>query len=263
MIVNSIIHGSFSPRQIVSLFYGSQAGFSRADSLSSLWFFPCLFIAVCLFEFLQIVLSGRKYSHLILGTVSIGCALISYFLPHFDRGWPWSLDVSLFALALIICGYLGKELIKILSERIIVSVIVLIVSFVLLTLTFSINLKFISINNVDMAGRHFGNLGLYVLDALSGCLMILSFSCIGSRWDLFEKAFSFIGRRTIPILVIHKPIVQGLGNLLSRTILPKAIIVVISSGVAIGFSLLVYQVLHRWIPILFGEKKQATNRGLS
>ena len=60
---------------------------------------------------------------------------------------------------------------------------------------------------------------------------------------------------TIPIFIIHKPIVQALNKVGTAISAPSFVIAIISVAIAICISNLVYVGLRKLVPIVFGEKK--------
>lgn len=253
MLINALIDKSFSFVNIAYLLYGSQSGFSHAGSLTSLWFLPCMFLAVCLFEAIQMTLSKKaQWTTLLL--ISIVSAAIGIFLPRISGGYPWSLDVAFLAVSFMLWGCLGKECFeKIKTPWVHCSEIV--IAAIILTLTFRLNLPYVGINNADMAGRYLGNPLLYLLDSIAGSVAVLSISILLDKVSAINHGLAYLGRKTIPIFIIHKPVVQVLGKLLSRTGIPDIVIVIVSVVVALGTSIIAYKIIKRVLPAAFGEKR--------
>lgn len=252
MILNAVVHHSFSAVNIAYLIYGSQSGFSHADSLTSLWFFTCMFLAVCMFEIVQEKVSGQKNAKKILIVLSIVCAVLGLFIPRIPGGYPWCLDISFLAAALMIWGYLGKNYFKKIDKSTVLCLIA-VISAAVLTLTFRINLRYVSINNVDMAHSCFGNPGLYLVDAAAGCICVLAVSRLLSNTKA-SLLLCRLGRHTIPILLIHKLVIRILERVLINKvsgILATCIEVVI----AIAISEVFYCMTVKHMPILFGERR--------
>ncbi len=253
MMLDTVMNRSFSPMKIAYLIYGSQSGFSHAGSLTSLWFLPCMFIAVCLFEIVQQKLRKLEKRSILLFIICVMCAMAGLFLPRISGGYPWSIDVSFLALAFMMWGHLGRECIERIGERKVLAVLCAIACLGILTATFGLNLRNISINNADMAGRYFGNPMLYLFDAITGSLFILLVSELIS--GQLGKGLVELGKRTIPIFIIHKPIVQALNKVGTAISAPSFVIAIISVAIAICISNLVYVGLRKLVPIVFGEKK--------
>ena len=254
-LADAFLNGSFSLKTIAYLLYGSQAGFQRAGSLTSLWFLPCMFLSVCAFEVVQQLLSKQKYQSTILFSVSVVFAVAGLFLPVARHGYPWSVDVASLATAFMMWGCLAAKWVQDMSNKKLLSLIPLLLLALIISMTFVLNLQYVSINNVDLAGRYFGNRALYLLDAIAGSVFVLLLAIALLNSKSLAACFAFIGRKTIPILVIHKPIVQALnriGNLLG---MPNVISVIISVAAATVISIFVYLLVRKIMPIAFGESR--------
>lgn len=252
MILNAVIDKRFSFVNIMYLLYGSQSGFSHAGSVTSLWFLPCMFLSVCLFEVIQTI-TGKNINKTTLLLISIVSAATGIFLPRISGGYPWSLDVTFLAVAFMLWSCLGKEYFEKIKKPWILGAVVVIAA-ILLTLTYRLNLPYVSINNADMAGRYLGNPLLYLLDAVSGSIAVLSASRLLEKKSVINHGLTYLGRKTIPILIIHRPVVQILGKLLSRVGIPGIVIVTVSVFAAPGISIVAYNIIGRVFPAAFGER---------
>lgn len=104
----------------------------------------------------------------------------------------------------------------------------------------------------------FGNIPLFYLGAILGCTGLVFFSIALHK----QKVLEWIGKHTLPILLMHKfPVLlfQILPPFKGWLQNPDSIIGILS-GVFISFlvillCLLVYSFLHLIFPILFGEKR--------
>ena len=253
LLAHCVREGSFSLKKIIYLIYGSQAGFLRAGSLTSLWFLPCMFLTTCAFEGIVKLIYPCKRFKLFLVLASIACASIGIIIPRLPVGYPWCLDVSFIAVALMTWGYLAKDWVEMISNKMLVTSILCFACFLLLTLTYEANLSNISINNADLAGRYFGNPFLYLLDALSGSGFIVLSSVLMKHFSLLCRVFTRIGKHTIPILVTHKPIVSIVSSVFERFGVPVVLGVVFGIVAALLFSDVIYLLLRKRLPALFGE----------
>lgn len=259
MLLDAVMNRSFSPMNIAYLIYGSQSGFSHAGSLTLLWFLPCMFIATCFFEIIQQILRNQKGRSWILLVISICCTALESFLPKISGGYPWSLDVAFLAIAFMLWGYLGREYVEKMDEKTGLSALIAMVCLAILTLTFQLNLSFVSINNVDMAGRYFGNPLLYLINAVAGSLFVVLIAQMVEKVKKAAETIAYLGVRTIPIFILHKPIVQVLSKVGDMINLHPVLVVVISVPIGIGLSLIVYECVKNISPSVFGEKsKQST-----
>ncbi|MBQ5976800.1 MAG: acyltransferase family protein [Oscillospiraceae bacterium] len=251
----AVMNGRFSPKVIAYLLYGSQAGFQRAGSLTSLWFLPCMFLSVCAFEIVQQLLSNAKRRELYLLCVSVFLAAVGLFLPRFSRGYPWSIDIAFLAAAFMIWGCLAAKGFEAVAHKKVFSLLLFLLVLAV-SLTYVFNLPYTSTNNVDLAGRHFGNRALYLLDAAAGSACILLLGTILRKSKAAAKTLGYLGRITIPILIVHKPLVRALSRIGGKLGVPDVITVILSVAAATGISILVYLIVKRILPIVFGESRQ-------
>ena len=115
-------------------------------------------------------------------------------------------------------------------------------------------------DNVDLAGRYFGNPYLYLMDALAGSIAVLMTSMLLENSGYLGNGLAYLGKRTIPIFILHKPIVQLIGTIPFSSGVLSPVVVTGSVIISIAVSLCVYSVFHRLVPAVFGEKgnKQIT-----
>ncbi|MBO4887432.1 MAG: acyltransferase family protein [Firmicutes bacterium] len=254
LIIDAVMKRSFSPRYFAYLVYGSQAGFRKAGSLSSLWFLPCMFLSVCAFEVIQQTIAKLKRGIWVLCCVSVVFAVAGLFLPRLSNGYPWSTDVAFLGVTFMMWGYLTKNAFETEAKKENLTALLLLIGLLALSLTCFLNLPYVSTNNVDMAGRHTGNPLLYLFNAAAGSALVLFLSVFLCRIQKLAAFCADLGRKTIPILVLHKPIVRVLNRMGEMIGVPSAISVILSVAAAVGASLLVYWVVRKILPIAFGEK---------
>ena len=72
---------------------------------------------------------------------------------------------------------------------------------------------------VDFATATYGNIALYMLDALCGGIAFLALAVLIGKLSL-SKVFVYVGQRTFLIFLVHKPIIIGLGNMM-KVYIPK------------------------------------------
>lgn len=259
-LIYMLFNGNITMKGLAFWLYGNQIGFRNAGSLTSLWFLPCMFVVVIGFECLMKVSFQKlqkKTSLVIFSGVACLCILISCLLPDLTYGYPWSLDVSFMAIAFVLIGYILKEVFttipKLKEPRFLAAEGLL--AAIILLLTFRFNLNYISINNVDMASRNYGNTLLYIVDALAGSLLLLVIS-VGLTHVKFANMLSFPGQNTMQIFIFHKPIVIFLSTLLEGTVLYNSIGGVVTSIITFVICILLTILANRFIPFLFGMKRR-------
>lgn len=255
-----LIYAEFSVKNIAYMSWGSQAAFRAAGSLTSLWFLPCMFLSVCMFEIVMRFVSSlqnRNHRIAILIIITMACFAVGALLPRASRGYPWSVDVSFTALGFLITGYGFQTIIRstpVLNEkRNSIWILILVIAFII-SLSFLANLRFITIRNVDMASRNFGNLFLFVLTASAGIVMLTALSVIleGSR---FSKFLSTLGKYSMPIFLLHKPMVLSASKYLSdygaNTWVAGVAIALVVTAICLVISL----ILENFAPNLIGQKR--------
>lgn len=266
-LIYMVLNGNITVKGLAFWLYGNQIGFRNAGSLTSLWFLPCMFVAVIGFECLMKISYQKlqKKTSLVLFTgVACLCIFISWLLPNLTYGYPWSLDVSFMALAFILIGYLLQEAFTAISKLKNPGILALsgVLAAVILLLTFRLNLNYISINNVDMASRNYGNIFLYFVDALAGSFILLVLS-IGLSHIKLVNMLSFPGKNTMQIFIFHKPIVIFLSTLLEGTVLYNSIGGYITSIITFVICILLTILANRFIPFLFGMKRSSRGKDFS
>lgn len=173
-----------------------------------------MFLAVIGFESLLEIVSEEKHKKIYLAVIAIMLICCSAYVPRLSVEYPWSMDVALMGMAFIIIGFLSNPYEKALERSKVYMILLFAVACVLLIITYRMNLNFISGNNVDMAGRSYGNIILYLIDGCSGIMMLI----IVSKWIschtiILAEGLSCLGGITLPILLLHKPLVRKLGSL--------------------------------------------------
>ena len=243
-------------RGVAGIIYGSQAGFIYANSLSSLWFLPCMFVAVVCFEI--IIQKSDKIFNKRLLFVILFCvfAAVAWMLPHFKYGYPFGIDSSMIAVIFIILSYLLQPLVNKRVDRGLITMdyVIAVLLLCILLLTYRINLRFVPINNVDLAKRYLGNIVLYLLDAFSGCIALLYICIFLSKYEwIIINYVVFLGRVSLIIMIIHKPIVIHLSELLKYISLYNSIGGIIASLLTIAVCSVLSFVLDKYTPFLFGK----------
>lgn len=262
------IYSQLTVKNIIYILYGNQVCFYNAGSLSSLWFLPCMFLGVCFFEGtmtllntieLKLKINNKFYFCFgILMSASIA-AFAAQFLPDVIIGYPWSLNVAFMALVLIIIGYILKLCImkyRFLKEGVpwIFCIIMIICLFVVLA-TFKENLQYISLGNVDMASGNYGNLLLFLVDGVGGTLFLLCIAVLLSKINItwLNGGLEYIGKNTLLVFVLHKPIIKLLEQLLLLLELRRWFLTVPICILTMFISIKLIIVIKRYIPILDGN----------
>ncbi|MBQ6038605.1 MAG: acyltransferase family protein [Bacteroidaceae bacterium] len=265
-IATSFFDSSFQSSILLRIFYFSQSSLRSAGSLTSIWFIPCMFLAVLLTE-LTISFIYNKISRkivvrniMILIVIAV-YAFVTFALPRISRGYPWCTNLVPLATAMILIGYLVRQIIDAYSDlcakQKFIIPIVLILSFAILCLASWYNWHFITGNNVDMASAKFGNPLLYIIGAVAGLFMIVALSKLTSTSSL-HPAVAFIGANTYGVFLIHKPIIVSLGTILATKGYGNLITAFISAIIVLIISGITTYIIDKICPILIGNKKKTS-----
>lgn len=264
-LIWGMIYSPLTAKNIVKLCYGSHESLSLADSLTSLWFLPCLFAGDLLFALILWAveqIKSPKGRLIFLTAVVAGILAVCPFLPHFAKGWPFGADVALQAVAWIGLGYLTMYLLK---DRINPGtgkqthplVLVLIAAAGLaLSLTAFCNTSMPG-GYVMMAEARYGNYLLYLASAAGGTAFVfaLSFLLARIRNRFFVRSFQLIGQSTMVIFAVHKFVIKTLQNVLTGIAIPHAAAAAVILITSIGISLCVMPFINTYLPLLAGKMK--------
>lgn len=265
-ILWGLIYTKLTAQNIIYLIYGSQKCFYKAGSLSSLWFLPCMFLAVTLFEGMMTFSHEARRSKRQgfstdagMAIAALGIAYIAAKVPKLTMGYPFSADVSLMACSFIVFGYMLRKLIQKVAflnegKPLFYSALLLISTTIVLK-TFPYNLANLSTSNVDLASGNYGNLILFFADAAGGSLALISISVLALKIPIqpIKKALLWIGQNTFLIFVIHKPLVIWLGNLVSEFGFEPFDLAIPVCIVVLMICVCLSSVIKRTVPILSGE----------
>ena len=258
MLARALVSRAFRPESVAWLLYNSQRSLSvpRAGTLTALWFLSCMFVTVCLFEGIQNLLRKTKQREWILLGLSLVFAALGLFLPRLAIGYPWNVDIAMLGLALMIWGSLLKQIMEKLEEKQGLCLLISLVSLAILTLTYRLNLQGLPDHYVDVSNRQFGNPALFLLDALCGSVFVLSLSVFLSGFSLLQLLMCRVGRDTIPILLIHKPVVLAMGVVFGKMAVSDPAAVAIEFLLAIVISEGIYVLTAPFFPFLYGESRR-------
>lgn len=207
----SIYNHSWNFRYLIYIIYGSQYSLKNAHSLTSIWFLPVMFLAVCFIEIIMQTLHSYRLNKSITALcLIIILSIISFILPNFYYGYPWGLNIVPISVSFMLMGILFQEIEDQLYNDKRLSLYVFICTFIglpLLYLVCILNLPYINKNNVDMASSTYGLYPLYMICALLGILITVIIAFFISK--IVNNRFIFyIGLNTLSIFLIHKPLIQ-------------------------------------------------------
>lgn len=251
----ALVYSSFSFKHLALIVYGTRETLIAAESLTSLWFLPVMFLAFLYAEII-LAISSKAGKHQTVAEVAgiVVCFLIGFILPHNGTyGDPWGLDVAFIAAAFMLLGMLAREGIDLIKKEAWMAVAAAIACVV-----FIVTVRFSSspVGYVLMANAEYGNPFIFVVNAVAGSLLIITLSSLISALFKRTRLLQWIGTRTLGIFVVHKPIVE-----LSRSITTKvglsfdnAGIVFIITLITLVISGVIVSLIEHIIPEIIGLK---------
>jgi len=260
-ILWALIYSNFSYRHLIWVLYGSWNALDKAQTLSILWFLPCMFVARVLVEgvlsFIPKLPFGKRSGALIFGGLSLA---IGVLLPKVGSlGYPWCLDIAFAATGFMLLGYSIRDVI----ERVAKKPLIVLGMFAVSAAGFLAGTVFRGekLEMVLMRSGDYGNLLWFFLNALSGCLMVLCLSALLSRsWKkdgsvIDEQEETGLNRVTMGIFVIHMPLLQQVILPLMRLLpfpIPQGVLFLAGLVLTRIISGWIIKVSVRYVPQLFG-----------
>ncbi len=265
----ALVYASLTPQNVLRILYGSHVMLRSAGSLSSLWFLPTLFLALCYFEAAKLIFKSRLGTpvKLILMAASFAVAAL---LPRIKYQYPWNFNVSFYAFGFVLLGNLLFPCINAFRAKLLGmgkwkgSLLCAAVTLLSLagTLLYHFNIPE-KAKLVNTADAIYGNFPVFLVVAIFGTVFTAAVSVL---LDLLLPAkpdpLSFIGQSTLCILVTHKPIVQTLfRNLFSIIPVPAPVALIVTCVGTLAISCLLTLFIDRYLPILAGKFPKKTTAG--
>ena len=259
-IIWGLIYSAFSFKHSVFILYGTRETLINAESLTSLWFLPVMFLAFLLSELILQIAGKSEKPNLVIATGIIGTAVIGFLIPHYPKyGDPWGIDIAFIATSFMLIGFFLRKGIKKLTNKT-AQLTVLITSLLLFIVL--VRYSDSSVGYVLMANAVYGNAFVFFGCALSGSIAVIMASNMMTRFRL--KGFQTIGQKTLGIFVVHKPLVE-----LGRSLVTKmgysfdeTVFVLIITVVALIVSYITVTIIQMIIPEIIGLKHK-TERGIT
>lgn len=220
---------------------------------SLLWYLASLFAALMIFYGITKLLKDRTVpiiiSAFILGTISyMG---IKYF--NFDL--PWNVPTALVALPFLAVGYSLKKtgFYDKLNQKWIPAA-----SFLGCAAAGYFNSEFFG--GVEMHSNSYGNISLFYVSALCGCVMVVSISMLAKENTMLE----YFGRNSLifyaiePIQYFVNFSVKALNGIipLAQSVVSDFIITVAAVAVICILSTVAAQIINRYFPFLTGKPRR-------
>lgn len=254
-IVWGCIYSQFSFKNLLYICYGTRETLIRADSLTSLWFLPTLFVADLIVELMIYAASClQKKTVEFVGTILF--LVLGFMMPHTKFGDPLGIDIAFVATSFMMAGHILKKVICKKQIRLQKFRTVLILGLLgCVCLGAGIYFNKPSAGYVLMANAIYGNASAFLLGALGGMAILLSLS-IGLDCTLKRKnVLIWIGQNTMGIFLVHKPFVELFRKFISGVgfdynyILLTLFIALMS----LVLSCIVVQIVTMFMPALFGK----------
>ena len=262
-----LIYMSFEWQNLLNLLYGSHQTIGGAGSLSSLWFLPVMFLAVCLFSFLSSLF--KEKNAVVKKTVAaVICFGIAAFLPTIQRGYPWGADVAVCALGFMLLGSIIKPLAFRIRERIknmgMMVFVVCGLAAVFFAGTFLYRNNIPESGYINMAVAKYGRYPVFVAEAIIGIFFIMLISIllerISGKESIFQKCFSGIGKATLCIMMTHKPIIDIFKLLFTKVKVPNGISMTVTCFATVAAGYLLFRILEQYLPVLVGKYIPLSNK---
>lgn len=252
----AFIYASLTVENIIYILWGTRETLLMADSLSSLWFLPVLFLASLFMEMILSVVSKLKYKRMGLILSGASSFIAGMLLPHnTSYGMVWGFDISLVALAFMIFGHLLLPVLKEVAHQKMWKLCAV------LTVVGGTFLKCASEGQPDlgyvlMANAEYGNIIWFVANAVLGSLFVTGMALLVFKCGKTSGILKWIGKNTLGIFVIHKPVAQAGRHILQYAgldynnaviSLAVSIVVLVCSGLGVWF-------INNYIPVLFGKR---------
>jgi len=258
-VIWSLIYSKFSYTNLMWILYGSWEALGKVQTVTSLWFLSCLFIARIIFQIIINLTINKKNSNYII--IGILLFLIGYLLPHPNIGYPWCFDVSLEACGCMFFGIaLKNKVLELSVQKGIILISLIIVASALFGVIVVISKDQLGV--LMMCRNSYPNKIISIVLAITGSFIVLVLSMLLKRtadeWlpNLNFSSLSYIGQHTLGILLLHKPFLQEIVlPLLTKylgIICPNVIVRLIATFISMFVSLWLCKLIEYYIPELVG-----------
>ncbi|MCQ2604767.1 MAG: acyltransferase family protein [Spirochaetia bacterium] len=257
----AILYSKFSYTGVVQIIYGSWKTINDSGSVLALWYLVCLFVVRIEMEgVLSIARKVKIDSHLFAALFSPIPFTIGILLPNLKTGYPWQLDVSLVALGFLLLGYASKPLLKAFFRK---GILFHLFFFAISMALFASGIlyKGDDLELMMLLKLKLGNLFWFFYLALTGSAVLISFSMLIAK-PFNEKSkpkwyngIIWIGRNTLGILVLHKPLLpEVIVPALIKIGMDEASIITSITGslITLLYTVIGIILIRKYIPVLLG-----------
>ena len=230
----------------------------RSASNRPLWFLPCLFI-LSLLAFVVIRFAETRINKIFKYLTLWGTILFSVLFLLLDnlffsiKNIPWSALSAISMLSFFLLGYVCKNAFKKLQK--LNSIWLTLIAVVLLVLGGYIGMK----NEiVSVMTNEYGNPALFYSSSLTTILGI----CLICTKIPAPKFIMYVGKHTLPILLMHKFPILFFQTLFSPTkvLLLKndSLTAMLVAAISIGLCLVADFIISKFLPVIVGAKPKKT-----
>ena len=253
-IIFAMIFSNGTFKAFCWILYGNRTTLIFADTNSSLWFLPCLFLANIIVKIMIMLLKNNTSKLLIVSMFFMG---IGFLLNNIDikYGIPFELDNALIAVFFIIVGYFVKN-----NNKLFKKIINSWSCFIFLGL----NIIFAFLNKIEtgyvlMADGIYGNFIFFVLGALLGSVFWIKIADLIVEKIKYRKFLLFFGVNTLTIMCIHKFLIQVFDIINGVLKIGGAIEIIVELLFVLIMSALIIPIINKYVPNLVGKNENVTN----
>lgn len=257
----ALLFAQFTIPNLVMILYGSHKSLAKAGSLTSLWFLPVMFLAVCLFFIVRNRTNKESVRWLDFVIVALSFGM-GFIIPNIRIGYPWVANVVLVAFPILMLGNIMKPYIASFYNYIKCHEVIGIVLCVVLTIVFWGGTLTYQQNDSDfkymlMAEARYGSILYFILTTSCGIMMLLSASLLleilFKRNRIITKGLSFVGQNTLCIFAIQKPFISCFHTGFSYIHLPEPFVLVLTTLGTLILSCFVGVLLNKYLPVMVGK----------
>ena len=257
-----LIYSKFSLLNLAKLAYGSYPMISSADSLTSLWFLPAMFISVLLLYVCK-WLSGKRFGVIAKICLMAAAFVAGFMLPKIRIGYPWSLNVAFTAFGFILLGQLIGEALRKLGRRkenkAVDTVLVIAAAGICFAGTMVYRLNIPSAPGYILMGKGiYGNPLLFIAAAVCGCGFLLWVSVSLSRFlrGVPKHWLCWFGQNTLTVFAIQKPVIRVFKSVFAHVHVPAFASLILSAAGTVAISCLLCLLINHFAPVLAGRQPQ-------
>lgn len=233
---------------IYGIIYGSS---SLMYHYVPLWFLACLFSAESIYYFIF-----RKIESTTAAAIAtIGLGVVGFLLYKYNgTALPWSIDIAITMLVFYSSGAMLRNTVIANKKNNWQQVLMLIVSGLIVYLSFNLNTK------VKVDQNQYGNYLYFMMGAFAGISVLIHLFKLMEDWLKESKTLKFIGQNTLIILALH---------LISGSVIKALSVYVLNQPLSVydmGWVKLLYAILsiailypvillfNKYLPTLVGKK---------